>query len=386
MEKAKRTEPVKINKLIVVLLMLGANLVAFTPVVMITKHPIVLGVILAVVLVLSILSVRNYRSRATEAPSLAEFILAGFEAICIPAFVATLWMASYSVLFGLVKVVASLAHLLGWVLLLDAASIAYYPSLLFGVFLFVRMNVSRTRDVCVKLYPDTAGIRSQYYKFFTTEHSRLVGAIIGALLIIVGLTGLWVTTNWNRNVIIYCMQLGFLTLGGVFLSETSAVSTEKKKRLSVVERVGKLLELAGYQVEISPRTQDAAIDPLLTNIDIFARREEHNLLLDIKSRLDAEKELDWRSTSTLIQSAYLLGSQRDIKPEQMDARLLLIDVNPDKSLLAISKQEKVPVLIIHETQIDAILEQHDLDGQLQAIRELLNLRAESSSSTRTQTV
>jgi hypothetical protein len=268
-----------------------------------------------------------------------------------------------------------------------------YPTIVLGGIVAVVLNTSLARDLCKKLYPDTAGIRSQYYKFFTTDRSRMVGSVIVSLIILlIPLTFLFVTA-WNRYLILVFIQLAFLMLGGLFLSETRTASTDKKKRVDVVKRIKDLLELAGYQTEISPRTQDASIDPLLANLDIFARRENHNLLLDIKSPMDADKPageqadkpVDWKSASTLIQSAYLFGSERDIQPKDMDVRLLLIDVEPDKSLRTISKQENISVLTISNTRIDEILGKSNKDEQKQAIQELLDLHPGNASLAKVST-
>jgi hypothetical protein len=348
------------------------------------QHPVLYLYILGGVFVISFFSIRKFTTRATLKPSLAEFIIAGVETIFMPAIVALLSMVVYGIIFGLSKLVELLIHLFRGTTIVPAAPISFYPTVgLAGIALLIlSISISPAKDICGKLYPNTAGYRSQYYRFFTTKRSALVGKVIGSLILLLIPLALQLFTHWNRSFLLVLFQLALLSVGGLFYSETgTAVATEKKRRTNVVERVGMLLEKAGYHIEFSPHTQDASIDPLLTNLDIFAQRENHKLLLDIKSPLDADrpadaqarKSVDWKSGSTLSESAYIFGSSRDIRLEDLDARLLLIDLEADKSLLTFSTREKIPVMTVSSEQIDVILHKRNQAEQVRAVQALLHL-------------
>jgi hypothetical protein len=221
------------------------------------------------------------------------------------------------------------------------------------------------------LYPDVAGIRSKYFEFFTSNRSKMVGAAISVVL--VSLIALLTSQILGESLTYVLMQFVFFIIGSLFMVETTRDKTKKRKKLDIVERIRTLLETAGYLTELNPRTEDASIDPLLTNLDILARREDHNLLLDIRSPVDADQVVDWKSASSLIQSKYLLSTEKEIQPKDLDARLLLIDIKPDPSLKRISEREKIPIQPLSSKDIDRVLEISNIEEKKQEIQSLLKL-------------
>ncbi len=379
MKKQKRTEPVKINKLGIVLLAVGAHIVGYAPAVSLIQHPIVLAYIIVWVLLISIIGIRKFTSHATEAPSLAEFLLGGLESVLMPAFVGLVWMGLYGIVLGVSVLVQLLIDLFGGQLIFNASLIALYPTVILGGIVAMIASKYQVDDMTKKLYPDIAGVRSEYFKFFTTDRSKMIWSASASIIVLLILVVLLTFHILNQYLIYILMQFTFFIVGNLFVSETKTEKTEKKKRVDIVGRIKMLLETDGYITEINPRTGDASIDPLLINLDIFAQRDNHNLLLDIRSKMDANKIIDWKSASTLIQSAYLLSAGKNIEPKDMDARLLLIDVKPDPSLKKISEQENIPVLYFSGRQIDEIFELSDTEEQKLAIRSLLNLPSEGKS-------
>lgn len=377
MKRAKPTKPVRVNKLGIILLASVVHIIAYAPVVLLMQRPAALVYIVIAVLLVAILGTYKFTSRSTLAPNLAEFLLGGFEMMQIPAFVGILWMALYGVLFGIVQLLQVVVRLFNDQATMNAAGVAYYPTMVFGVLVTAIVSADSIGEVAKKLYPDTAGIRSEYFQFFSTNRSRLIRASIGSFVVLLILLALLAFHIVNPYIVYILLQITFFGMGSVFTSETRVEKTEKKKRLDVVERIRILLETVGYVTEINPRTKDASIDPLLINLDILARHDRHTLLLDIKSPVDADKTVDWKSASSLMQSAYLLGIERDIK--DMDARLLLVDTEPDPSLKKMTKRNEIPLISFSSEQIDKILEIDDKEEKRKAIRSLLKLPSEGIS-------
>ena len=373
MEKVKRKESIRINKVAVVLLSVTAYIIGLMPVVLFLRQPIILACVAIIVLFSSSLSIRKFTSRATEKPILAEFILGGIEAVSMPAFIGTIWLMLYGILYGLIKLILFIIQALGGNSTIDASLIASYPTIFVGGILAVTLSVSQAQDLCKRLYPDTAGVRTLYFRFFTSDRSRMLGNVIISLILLLVLWGLLTFNILNRTIIYILMQLAFFVIGSLFRIETRAERDEKKKRSDIVNLVEQLLRIADYETEISPRTQDASIDPLLANVDIFAQREKHYFLVDIKSPMDADKQVDWKSASTLIQSAYLLGSARAIKPSDIDACLLLVDVEPDRSLMKFNEQGQIRILRVKSRQIYSLLEMKNNEEQIRAIQQMLGL-------------
>jgi len=401
--KAKRTEPVRINKFAIVFIIACAHTIGYLPLALLMQRPILLIYIFGIAAGTSLLSIWKFTSRSTEKPGPAEFLLGGLDAIFMPAFVGVLMMAVYGILFGILKLAELLIHLGGGEAVIQAGAISFVPVAIVTGFLVLILSGSFAGDLGKKLYPDIAGVRSDYFRFINTSQSKLVGAVIGSGILILTPTLLLIFTSWNRLILYIVMQVAFFFLGSLFLTMEGTEETEKKsdeslvnriasslgdasrnitgqaaggkagERARLLDRINQLLQLAGYQTEVDPRTQDASFDPLLTSLDIFAWREGHKLLLDVKSPLDADLPVDWKAASTLIQAAFLFAGEKDIQPKDMDARLLLVDVEPDKSLKTMSQKENISVLTITEQMVDEVMKITDREKQITAIQEVLEL-------------
>ena len=378
MRKANRTKPVKVNKFSILLLAVSASVIGYTPVALLMERPIILVYIIVWVSLSSFINIRKFTSRATIVPNLGEFLMGGLESIYMPAFIGVIWMVIYGASFGILQLVQLLVKLFSNQLIINVGQTASYPVFIFGGIFTAITSTYSTDEVSKKLYPNVAGIRSEYFNFFNKNRSRFIGGAIGSFIVLLIAVGLLTFNVLNQYLIYILLQLTFFIVGSLFISETRVEKANKRIGVDVVERIKMLLETAGYITQISPRTDDASIDPLLTNLDIFAQRKNHNLLLEIKLPVSTNRIVDWKSASALIQSAYLLSVERGINSKDMDTRLVLIDMKPDPSLKKISKRDNIQLLNFSSKQIDEVLRISNLEEQKLAVRSLLKLPAEDT--------
>jgi hypothetical protein len=263
-------------------------------------------------------------------------------------------VAYYWALFGVIDGLLSAVGL-GWNVewIVWAAFAVIAGPLWLGVVVITGQSLKKN------LYPDVAGVRSRYHEL--AGHRRFFVIVIFGLAVPVGAIAFLLTAgiaSWLR------ILLGVLLL--VYLAIVSATaSPPSEPAMTGTFTPSALLALwaafveGGYDV-FSPRTGDPEIDPLLVEIDLFARRAGRGLVVQIKQReAGSAKPLAWTESTAVTTaarvlelqiadrevaaagSAGLLGGVRHVEP-----LLVLIDVEADESLRNFCSREHVHVLTV----------------------------------------
>lgn len=371
----------KVNRLALVLLTVIATVVGFAPAVLILGRPqLLLYFAVGAALVVG-LSLRNFKSYATELPTIPEFLLGGLAAVLTPSTLGGFWLIAYGLIYGATKLVGSVAVWVGMQLHLNADFIAFYPTVVLATLIGAGLVIVEGENMASRLYPNTAGIKSAFYTLLTQGRRGLTISTVVALVILGAAFLFFVRTDAINPWFYLFLELYLLVVSGAAML-SSGETTRPREAADAVEDISQLFEVAGYQVERSPRTGSAAIDPLLLNLDVLAQKSGHNIFVNVKTASESTKPIDWRAGTGLTTATRALSKRLDLSAEDVDRLLVLVDMKPDKSLRTFGKKEKVKILSITSDDVKRILEEEiNAEERQEAARKLLGVPADPNDVT-----
>jgi hypothetical protein len=177
-----------------------------------------------------------------------------------------------------------------------------------------------------------AARRLEAYRYLWTERRRqnLASWALGGFLVVVATVfAVRSAPSWVCGVLVQA--------GLVFAATPAWQLVEIERRLSrshgAREAVGSLLETLGFKVDAAPRQEaDDDADPLLTKLDLVARRDDTVLAVEIKTSAQEGRRIDWTAAASLgLAASAVATGDGDRRP---DARplLVLVDADADPSL------------------------------------------------------
>lgn len=381
-------QSVRVNKLALLLLTWLGVIVGLAPVALFLGRPRLLlyiaGASALSAVFYGLLLQESAETSATSSPSAVEFLLGGLSAVYLPAAGGIVSLVVYWVVYGAAWLVGVL---IGWFRLeaqVVPQSIAYYPTVVLAVLFGVGSGVG-VGQLRRQLYPDIAGVKSAFYDLISrgrrrlwTTAAALVSGVALALLLVRETTGTWPYILLQVHLCILSLPLSIA--GGVPSRTTSAIRA-----------IEKLLTAAGYHTVLAPRTGDAAIDPLLANVDLIAHDDERAFVVQVKTRELSPSRVDWTAASSLQTAAWTLGgvSQKlDLTSKKVEPLMVLVGVKPDESqsLRAFSKEESVGVVDISSEDLAQILRADDPEDLRELAQRHLGLPNGQHSSVADTTV
>jgi hypothetical protein len=138
--------------------------------------------------------------------------------------------------------------------------------------------------------------------------------------------------------------------------------TAKPQKARDVEAIAKLLQHAGYQVTVSPRTGRADVDPFLKSVDLLAQSPERNLVIEVKTHHRVQTPVEWESAALLRTAASAMQDALSGDEAQKPVQPLLIVVARKiaASCEEFSKSEEFPLRRIEdESVIDQVIKEND---------------------------
>jgi hypothetical protein len=330
---------VQLNKRRVVLLAaLGATLGAF-PFLLYVGFLRFLPFVTVVAVVVATLSVRKIQYSATEEPTWGEWLLGGWSTLFMASLISFGGFLFYGSFYWGSRLLVMGTAYLGFSLELDAQRIATIAGTIFVAF-YVLLTAFIAKDLLQKLYPEVLGTRSPFFPFTAKPRNILLAALVLVLAIAIGLsllepTGLWFTLS--------------LTLALFFTSGSLANAGERRgtQETSDVSRmVEKLLLAAGYNITPSPVTGNAAIDPLISDVDYLARSGDYAFAVELKVSSDSARSLDWSTASALRTAAKALQDvmPRGAAPIAVNPLLIIVGGRVDDSLEQFSAEQGVKLV------------------------------------------
>lgn len=329
--------------------------------------------------VLLIDAVHIYRSLpdlpfSTEKPGLLEQILAWVATLYMPAFLGSIamllhflfswlgWGASWLIRLGLPQ--------------FSFDNVAFSASVIsILAMLTVLFSLLLPADQAARqLFTNVAGINSAFYDLAVSKRKSTLPklAIILVLLLVWAVYGAW--RGWLGNA-----GYQFVMMFSLFLY-ASTLTTEnlEPKQTNKVSRVtwaaAELLRRDGYEVQTLPRTGLPDTDPLLLEIDLCARKDDHLLVMDIIAD-DEERVSDPAARSGglllagLALEEYFLQQNTTKAPElQAEHFILLVDLKPTKEWEKAARRDGIKLRHI-ETSNEK-LKLADLDSALRKALEM----------------
>jgi hypothetical protein len=368
------TRSIRVNRLALVLLtIIGVN-VGLVPVVLFLGRPRLLlyvaaASVLGTVFAFLLLQSGRPTPSATSSPRLLEFLLGGLSAVYLPAAGGFFSLVVYWLVYGGAWLVGLLLRWFGLEAQVIPDSIAYYPTAVLAVLLGLGSGWG-IEHLQQQLYPDVAGVRSAFYDLIFRGRRRLVGCTAGAVLffgaalaffLARGVSGRWPFMLLQGYLLIVSMSL-------YLVGETPA------RPSSATDAVESMFRAAGYDITVSPRTGDGAIDPLLANVDLLAHREGRAFAVQVKTQ-----SVDWTAASSLQTAGWTLddvGEKLGLTAQKVEPLIVLVGAEPDESLRAFSEQEALRVERISSADLVMIRAERGNEDRLRGLaRDYLGLSA-----------
>jgi hypothetical protein len=291
-----------------------------------------------------------------------------------------MWLVFYFLIFGMCELIWGVLGWVGITVGVRSDLVAFYITSFIAVVLLPSLAYSQTEDSVEQLYPETAGLRSAYYGMISKDSRRLslttLAASIGLILFMV----FGILFRWSLGGVLYVLQVTLFFFSLVIVPPDARVSRRKSIE-EIISAVSALFEAAGYEVELKPRTQDSVVDPLLMEVDLVATRDGQHLFIDVKTGAERKRSLDWRSVSALKQASWILSERRNLRLEESNARLIMVDVPQDATLETASGEENIPIVYLASEEIHQVLQAADSQEKQTRALSLLGLLPINEEST-----
>jgi len=226
-------------------------------------------------------------------------------------------------------------------ILAEAAGVAFWVSLPIGALTGIGALVGHWQGVRERLVPPESGPVVLYPGWDRSRLSRMLPGAISLSLILALCWRYWPETG-------FYIALQFALAGWTAIASPLEAPSRCLDKASVVRALAKLLEAAGFQVDIEPRTSDEDIDHLLGPLDLYARRLSQALAISVVVR-EAGGEVGWSSATELRSAAFLYGDDQHYHIEPL---LVLLGRQPSDSLKQFAASGAV---LIRQFEDDSVL-------------------------------
>ena len=368
--------PAKTIRPAVVPLAAAAAFVGLVPVVLFIDRPRVLLYVAAASVLGAVLYalINGIKSSATNSPGPIEYLLGGMSAVYLAALGGIFAFLIYAALYGLAWLARFPAAWLGILAQVVPASVAGTVTAFVTVvtgFFCAGAEIGHLRD---QLYPDVAGLESAFYDLIARKRKRLVGCVVVPVLVLgAALLGLVLGLDAGRWIYVLLQVYGVGISAWLWTAGTTFGQSSRE-----VDAIKDLLEAAGFEVTVSPRVGQAAVDPLLVNVDLFAQSAQRALAVQVKTAERTSPAVDWIAASTLQAAARRLDSvnpEIGLTPHKIEPLMVLVGVEADESLRAFSEETGLALVELSKEDWDEIRRAVRLEERQELARRYLGLAA-----------
>jgi len=320
------------------------------------------------------------KNKATKSPSWLEFCFAGLSSLYGSSSIGIVMLFFYVFIYGLMQLVKIVGSFIGAQLQINSVSVAIYGSTIVVFLGGIYLLITTVHKVSYQLYPNLAGVYSLLSRYNIQKKQIWRPSVGFSLLFITTCLIMLLLNNWHfgkgffiaLSIYLYLISIQFFYLDTGFSEETQihpsrTGRTRQEIQKDITALINRLIKTAGYQSGIYP----SDIDPMLGNLDIFAKKGNHNLFLSIRKGPEEDESIDWKDASRLDNSAWVLSERLNLPLEDSDPKLILVDAKGDKSL---RKQGFAKVIKLTSEEIHRASEEYrDSKKQSETILKLLEL-------------
>jgi hypothetical protein len=343
--------------------------IGLLPYVLFLERPTSLVLYLPVAFVVGMLALRGFQSLATEEPEAGEYLLATWNAAMYGAGASLTALLFYALVYWPSRLLqwALASRTPGW----SASAAAEWASLGVAAFVALGSSLAASEEIARKLYPDTAGTRSPYFDLIL-ERRRLARMLALSLLA----TFVLVVLIDRVSVWFVPALLALIAVSAVSLDNLGKRPPDTGKQ-DVIEAIRKLLDAAGYDTDLGPRTGLADVDPLLVNIDLVARSSRGAIVIEVKSPAEGQGPVEWQEASRLRTACWALS---DVLSGEGDARMdpvmVLVQRTATESLERFARDAGVRLARFESAEpLTRARGEHDPQRLRQMARDLLGVEA-----------
>lgn len=351
----KENNNVKINKIAIILLISLATVIGLAPLALTIHRPQLLIYFSVGNFILAFLFVKSKKTDATETPGFWEFVLSGLGAIFSPAFIGLLGLILYGLIYLITKFVELIVNAFNPNAAINADLVAYYPTLIFMIIFNLLLSFGTVPTMIDQLYSKTAGMKSVFYDMVYKQGRRLaIGIVLVVLILIVwiGIVARFTHTysSWWSNLVI----LFYLASATAFLSTASQKESKSFEDNKIVSDLQKLYEACGFEMTPAPRTGRRDMDPLLVNLDLYARKGSQAYAIEIKNAGAIPDAATFSNVANMtmtaawaLQDFFGKEAAEQLKVEPL---LVLLGTGQDATLRAWKQVNDIKTIVIPDTQ------------------------------------
>ena len=358
-EKSFRKYAFRLSLIVAVSALLG-----LAPIAVFFRNTTFLIVIVAIGAVGSFLTFFGQAKTLVYRPGAFESLLATLYSMGFWAFLGLAWLSIYLILFWLIKLAGQVYSPLE----AHADNIAAIGSFALSCVLSIGVSIAVSETMTRRFFSSNVSSRAAFYYRALREHEGTLLYVLASfgVVALMGL-GLWYFRSSSNILIYYGIQ--FLPyIAGLWLIN---FGVRARSDSGVFLAVVRLLESAGYETVISPRSEDNIADGLLSGIDMLAYDKKHTFLVKVKTQSGSTEPVEWTVGSSLKNKAralvfYRLTAKVDLPylhEQHIQPLMVLCGRAAHESLVEFSREEEVPVVTLDMNVIDRVIEATDYDVQ-----------------------
>ena len=285
--------------------------------------------------VVAIQKLRGFECRATEKPSLSEWVLGGWSTVALPtsvSFVSLLW---YAMLYWSGRALIYLAGAVGFELSFGPSRPAFWIVVVMFAALMLFSAVENTTKLAGALYPETAGTRSAFYSLTSKSRGVVLLGVAVAVAFVLLVTLFDTTDNWFPVLLSFILAYSSIPL-------TKLAKPSSTRRGRAVDILAAYLERSGYEIVQTLRTGKPDLDPLLAPVDILAENPHIRFAMEV-AMPQASQQVEWNAASSIRTASSILNEEleKDELKRKVVPVLVLVGGEIAPSLRAFSEDEGV---------------------------------------------
>jgi hypothetical protein len=220
-------------------------------------------------------------------------------------------------------------------------------------------------NLATQLYPDIAGARSAHYAAAARRSNLIAGVLATAVVVALTLTLVDETANKAWVLLLYGFCLSALAWGPDAESPSGAETDQ-------VSALRNLLTDHGLRLADVPRSDDVALDPYLSDIDLIATHGDIDYVVSLARGNEGPKGVRWTEAANLKLGAFAVTKMAADESQRFRHVLPLLVVTAslnDERLVAYCSAEQISLVQVSADGVrmhvarDADAWLHDVDWQ-----------------------
>lgn len=314
---------------------------------------------------------RGSESPMAHGPSPLEYLLRGLAAVSFWGFLGVFWLGLYGILYWLARFISFVSVWLNGPSF-NASRVASYVSFCFALLIAIGIAAAIAQNITNRLYSIKVSSRIASYNQVLRGQAKtwVYSALSVAALLFMGFLIHYSSKPWGYGGSMLLQAIPYVSCAWLL-----GLGSRVRKDSDIVDAIGRLLRAMDYQVVFSPRVADPSFQSLVSGLDIIATKENHALVIQVKTQSSSFAPVDWTAGSGLRMKAKALEQPELLEKldipslsdkETITPLLVLVGREQDSTLGEFSREESLPVVLIDMELIGKILVTED-PGMLRAL-------------------